>query len=206
LSTTFEVLPGTKVIPSYEEIIKLADLNINNFLTNIGINKIINLKVNIQKVLTHERKNFSITDKLICDEEFYSWFYIENVPGGTDCYYYINTSFHKEIWEDELRTNPNAQKNKNKIDEFLSAGYHWSFRRSAGQPGIIALSYGMLAASLADLTNGLIFTDDGAWDYSLFPAFANEFISWYFQPELTKDVDCKDFAIQCIKSLSDELK
>jgi len=32
------------------------------------------------------------------------------------------------------------------------------------------LAYGLIAASLAEITGGFVYSDDGAWDYSYFPA------------------------------------
>jgi len=206
MSTTFDVLPGTSVVPTYKEVIELANLNINTFLSRIDVQKKMSLSVDIQNIATHEQKIFNVTDIMISDEEHYAWFYFDNVPGGTDCYYYKNIPIDREIWEDELRTNLNAQKKQDIIKNNLNLGYRWVFRRSAGQPGIIALSYGMLAASLAELTNGIIYTDDGAWDYSLFPTTADDFLKWYFRPELASNEDCKTFAQDCINFLRDELK
>lgn len=206
MSTIFQVLPGTSVIPTYARVLELANLNINNFLSRIDVQKNVNVNVNLQNIKTHECKTLSTDNMMINDEKHYAWFYIDNIPGGTDCYYYNNIPLDREIWEDELRTNIHAQNNQDIIKNSLNLGYRWLFRRSAGQPGIIALSYGMLAASLAKLTNGIIYTDDGAWDYSMFPTTANGFLQWYFQPELTANEDYRKFAQDCINLLRVELK
>jgi len=52
------------------------------------------------------------------------------------------------------------------------------------QPSYIYLTFGLIAASFAELTNGLLFSDDGAWDYKRFPATAEEFDACYFRPEM----------------------
>ena len=50
-----------------------------------------------------------------------------------------------------------------------------------GQPAIVSLYYGYLAIAIAVLTDGIIYSDDGAWDYSRLPIegkfFKNEYLN-----------------------------
>jgi hypothetical protein len=140
------------------------------------------------------------------DENGYAWFFVDGIPGGTDCYFYKNIPIDIEDRKEELKSNINAQRYKKKIMKNLEIGYRWIFRRNAGQPAIIALSYGMIAASLASLTDGIIFTDDGAWDYSLFSALPDDFLKWYFKPDLAQKSEGRDFAERCIEHISDEIE
>ena len=84
----------------------------------------------------------------------------------------------------------------------LSNGYYSTFSRGR-QPAIIHLAYGIIAASLAYLTKGFIYSDD-AWDYKRFPATASEFFSWYFRPELAIDTRHKEWATECIKLIPEQ--
>jgi len=68
------------------------------------------------------------------------------------------------------------------MEKCFESGFYWAFRRSIGQPAIINLSYGLIAAAFTELTNGLIFSDDGAWDYAIFPTSADRFLQSYFNP------------------------
>jgi|SRR5262245_39087394 len=95
---------------------------------------------------------------------------------------------------------------KTLINECLANGHHWSFRRSAGQPAIINVAYGMIAGSLAELTEGFIYSDDSAWDYERFPATAQEFFSWYFRPDKAIKAEYAEWAARCIKWIVEELK
>lgn len=94
-----------------------------------------------------------------------------------------------------------AKKLHDIIRTSMEIGYYWSFRRSAGQPGIINLSYGLIAASLAKITDGFIYTDDGAWDYNCFPASADDFLSWYFKPEFAVRKQDNDLVQDFINSI-----
>ena len=93
------------------------------------------------------------------------------------------------------------------IDHGINAhGHHWSFRRSAGQPAIINVAYGMIAGSLAELTEGFIYSGDSAWDHERFPATTQEFFSWYFRPDKAIKAEHAELAARCIKWIVEELK
>lgn len=205
MSTTFNVLPSKITVPTYKEIVDLANTNLNTYLCNIGIDKKVTINFNVQKNMINELLPFDSGDELVQNDNSYAWFFVHNTPGGTDCYYCRNLPIDKEVWDGELQDNVNAQRYQKEILRSMSIGYRWIFRRSAGQPAIIALSYGILAASLAQLTDGIIYSDDGAWDYSKFPADADEFLAWYFRPELATNEADKAFSIECIEQMKREL-
>ncbi|MBT8460191.1 MAG: hypothetical protein KJN60_11020 [Boseongicola sp.] len=136
----------------------------------------------------------------------YAWISVRNVPGGTDAYCDTikdDDDPDKPWWFlDELRTAPNYS---TALEErLLAARNHdirWSFRRSAGQPAIINVAYGLIAASLAELTDGLIYSGSSAWDYKMLPATGPELRDVYFRPKSASQPDKADWAEQCIASL-----
>lgn len=204
ISTSFEIYPTINRIPTFGEILDIANVKLKGFLNNINVFDDIKLSVLLH---TKDGKltSSSIIDKNFkLDENSYAWFYVEGIPGGTDAYFRVNDDLHIDSLNEEIKSNENMQKYSKKINKSFEVGYYWYFRRSVGQPGIISLSYGILAASLCMLTDGLIYTDDGAWDYSLFPTTAEDFFSWYFKPELSNNSDDKKWAEQCIKSIYEE--
>jgi hypothetical protein len=206
MSTTFDVLPCKDYIPTFSEIIELADSHINTFLRSIGINEKIDLMVNIHKNDEGYVNNQVLSERAQWAEDSYAWFYINGVPGGTDAHFWSFDESEREIWKEEIQTNSNAGKYADEINRSLRVGNRWNFRRSAGQPGIIVLSYGLIAAAIAQLTDGLIYTDDGAWDYSLFPAKVDDFLNWYFRPEIATHTESKEWAEVCIDSIRKELE
>ena len=82
----------------------------------------------------------------------------------------------------------------------FETGFYWTFRRSAGQPAIVNLAYGLIAAAFAELVKGFIFSDDGAWDYGIFPTTADYFLQNYFNLQYLKAEDA-DWAKECINIL-----
>lgn len=201
LSTTFHVYPGNRHIPSLGEVLELTHAQLSRYLSSIGIRKQFSIVVQLHEIESHRKVDFNPTDKMTWDEKCYAWFFVHDIQGGTDVYFNRNQPSEFEIWEDEISTNPNAKKMKDKIRASLEIGHHWNFRRSAGQPAIIALSYGLLAASVAKLTDGFIYSDDGAWDYAMFPAKSDDFFNWYFNPNLALSENDRDFSRQCINSI-----
>ncbi len=205
VSTTFEVLPGKAYIPDYRELLALANVNINAYLSKIGIHRKIKIEVNLRNITSHDLMKFDEEDKILQNETSYAWFYFPAVSGGTDCYYHRNLQINRDVWNDEIITNSDAQKYKDIIAKNMDLGYRWIFRKTGGQAALIALSYGLLAASLAKLTDGIIYSDDGAWDYSKFPVMVDEFLIWYFDPEFAAKEDDKSFSKQCISILKHEM-
>jgi hypothetical protein len=206
MSTTFDVLPGNDFIPTFQEVIDLANNRLKKYLSEQGV-------INEAKIMVQLRKNDeniiveSVLDNQIkWNEDFYAWFYIDGIPGGTDTYFQHFDDLDIEAWNEELKINHKVQTHADTLKQSLDIGHYWKFRRSAGQPGIVCLVYGLIAASVCKLTEGLIYSDDGAWDYKLFPSNAEDFFSWYFMPNLTSNQEYKDWAKVCITSIYDELR
>src|SRR4051794_6216151 len=83
------------------------------------------------------------------------------------------------------------------LEASFRVGRWWAFRRSMGQRAIINVGYGMIAASLAQLTGGFVESGDMAWDHQLLPATPEEFLEFYFRPERS-DGEWKNWAEVCI--------
>ncbi len=206
MSTTFDVYPGNRNIPTFRNVLEEASGTINEHLSNLGVRKTIQLNVKIKEFKSDEDVRFSLDDRFIWNEDRYAWFYFDHIAGGTDVYYNQIIPINKKAWEGEIETNSNAQKLKDVINTSIELGYYWYFRRSAGQPAIINLAYGLIAASLAKITDGFIYSDDGAWDYNIMPALPDDFINLYFKPELASDRLDKEWFRKCIKQICKDFK
>lgn len=206
MSTTFDIFPTITDIPTFEQLLDMSNQKLKEYLYSMNINEQVKISVQLHKKDESKIYDSILKEKTIWDDDLYAWFYIKGIPGGTDAYFDNNDELQKAIWDKEILTNKKVQFSKSKIEKSLEVGYRWNFRRSAGQPGIIVLSYGLLVASLSKLTDGLVYTDDGAWDYSLFPTTADDFWKWYFKPELCTNQDDKVWAEECITSVYEEIK
>ncbi len=129
----------------------------------------------------------------------YAWFYVEpGDGGGTDAYYCKVDELTLEIW-DSFREYGDTYIN---VNDSLSIGHYWSFRRSAGQPAIINLAYGLIASALAELTKGYIYSDDGAW-YGR-PVGADKFDSLYFIAEKADTIGNALWYENCLEQIVTE--
>lgn len=61
-----------------------------------------------------------------------------------------------------------------------------------GQPAIVSLYYGYLIIVIAILIDGIIYSNDGAWDYSKLPIEGIVFKTEYLNIENISDAMVKD--------------
>lgn len=67
----------------------------------------------------------------------------------------------------------------------------WQFRRSALQSAVINISYGLISASVAELTGGFLWTDDGAWINKKFRVNLLNFINGISNQNLRTTLDAR---------------
>lgn len=223
MSTVFRVLPGTSQTPTVKDIVTGIEHLLRAFLAERDIQK--SVKASFEIITEH---NYTRPDSLrlfslfrkpkptpiirrtpVPGEPFwwpentYGWFTIKGVTGGCDCYAESNqpAEWPETTWCDELEdaTRPGHAM---PLKEMFQHGKEWRFRRSAGQLWMIELAYGFLAAQLANLTNGVITSIDGAWSTHLLPARADQFLEFYFNPaDLRNSEDNRNRAERCIAAL-----
>ena len=134
-------------------------------------------------------------------ESYYTVFNL-NGEGEVYVFYHKLTEIDKDFWNEEIRGNKHAQSMKEKVDTNLEIGYSWSVKRTMGQPAIVSLYYGYLAIGIAILTDGLIYSDDGAWEYSRLPILGEDLKTEYLSIKNISDTIVKDN----VEKWLDELK
>ena len=184
MATTFDVIPSTNTDVTFGEVLELAQANINRSLAKLSTPQSIDLRAEI--ITGEHRIDANPTAPFAWPHnKTYAWFSINGIAGGTDAYCdTISSSYGvkgRQWWFlDELREAPAFQAQHEAIlSKAIALDRKWSFRRSMGQPPIINLSYGIIAGALAELTCGLVFSGDGAWDYQRLPISGTEFLAKY---------------------------
>lgn len=209
MSTTIEIIPVETSEITFGQVITTAERYINDFLISIGLAHTIKLKANIHEQNGKHVNPVQFDDKFEWNDNEYAWFAIEDVAGGTDGYCWqlkdevIDPDNPWWRFEEIASNNKTIEDLKNKIEKSKSLNRLWSFRRSAGQHGIIAVSYGLISAAVAELTNGILWSDDGAWDFERFPANSMDFLEWYYRPEKAIGVDYANWAQSCVNDIID---
>lgn len=207
MSTTFDIIPASRANVKFGEVLELAQGHVNTFLADFEIEKQVELQAEL--IGETDRRDAAFDEVFEWPQKTYAWISVSNVPGGTDVYCdtikYEDDSDEPWLFLDEMKAAPNYS---TALEERLKAARKhnicWSFRRSAGQPAIVAVAYGLIAASLAELTDGLIYSGDSAWDYKVFPATGPELRDVYFRPRSTSEPDRADWVKRCIASLRSE--
>ena len=173
MSTTFEVYPSVTRIPTFSELLTAANRTLRSRLANIGASA--QLSVEMRSSDGDHLLSLDLDSPMAWGiDETYAWFIIPTVAGGTDGYFDQVDDLTRDVWSDYLKIE-RLSPMTHTVSRCLDTGHYWSFRRSAGQPGIINLSYGLLAGCLAQLTDGIVFSDDNAWVFDLLPMSGNNF-------------------------------
>jgi hypothetical protein len=106
---------------------------------------------------------------------------VGDVPGGSDAYFDDDHVQIQDRWADGF-DDPRRKRLEPPIRECIGTGHRCRIRRSAGQPAVINLAYGLIASSLAAITDGFLTSDDSASDWQRLPALPDDFLAWYFRP------------------------
>lgn len=188
MSMSFEIFPTTKRKPNCDEIIKYSVELCVEFLKKEKISQGIDITT---KEVTADNVIHTNPISLVWKENSHTVFNL-NKKGEVYVFYHELTDMDKNFWKEEIQENENAQSIKEKIDANSEIGYFWSVKRNMGQPAIVSLYYGYLAIAIALLTDGIIYSDDGAWDYSRLPIEGNVFKTKYLNIENISDAMVKD--------------
>ena len=204
MSTTFDVYPGTTNLPRFAAIIQRSTEELHRFLGSVGIKARPLIHLRIQCCDDDSHVPFSLDSEAQWGEDTYAWFMVGDVPGGSDAYFDNDRVQILERWEggfDDSR----CKRLEPLIHQCIATGHRWWFRRSAGQPAVINVAYGVIAASLAAITDGFLTSDDSAWDRERLPAVPHEFLNWYFRPEYAIAENFREWSNRCIFQLGEEL-
>lgn len=199
MSMSFEIFPTKKKKPNCDEIIKYSVELFSEFLKREKISQ----KIDVTAIeVTADNAVYNNPIYLVLKENYHTVFNL-NEEGEVYVFYRELTKLDKSFWVEEIQENENAKSIKKKIDTNLKIGYSWIIKRTMGQPAIVSLYYGYLAIAIAILTDGIIYSDDGAWDYSMLPIEGKAFKTEYLNIENISDAMVKDNVEKWLSELKD---
>lgn len=173
MSKTYEVYPTISYIPTKEEIGKLAEKYLNIFLEKE------NIKEEYKKKLKVANSTLKFSDKSyvnkanICMVDIEYDIYQLNIKEGNAIFVFFYN--YNELDIEFLISTLKNKNNEKEIYKTIELGYMWSIKRT-WQPVLANILYGFVAIAIAELTNGLIYSDDGAWNFKEMPLKAEEFL------------------------------
>ena len=204
MSTTFNIIPTkTDCTLTFGNVMTLAEKTVNDYLHKLSIALTVKLFADIHDNEGAYIKEPSFDSLFEWKDNEYVWFTTDNIKGGTDAHYSLiekQLSYWDTYFEDTLSTIGVTDNLKQQI---INCKYEWYFRRSAGQLPVTNIIYGHLAAAVAQLTDGFIYSDDGAWHDNIFPIKADEFLGIYFYPDKAKNKEDYSWTVQNLQSLQE---
>jgi hypothetical protein len=202
-TTTFDVYPGTASIPTFQQLLDRSTTHLHRFLVSVGVaaRPAIHARLHIGR--DEERFRLDLQTPLRWPEDTYAWFWVGESACGADAYFLPVEQ--RTLDRLSTLTDRRFKAREELIHSCFTIGHYWSFRRSGIQPAAIDIAYGLLAASLAELTSGFVHSDDSAWDSERMPALSHEFFEWYFVPELALHDNFREWSVRSIGALREEL-
>lgn len=193
MSMNIYIYPTSSTIPTCRELVDYSIDMLTQFLSKIEINSII------------FRTNKKEPSRLVFSEREHTTF--KFCEHGAICVFYHDIlEIDREVLYDEVKEKniKNPEKMIKLIDANYETGYSWCVKRTMGQPPLISLYFGFLAIAIAKVTNGIIYSDDGAWDYSCFPIVSSDFQKLYLDTEKIRDNSVKENVSKWLSELKKE--
>jgi len=217
MSTTIDIFPVATLDITFGQVLELSQKNVNAFLKSIGINKKVVLEVNLYG--NYGKKiDFQMTDKFAWKDEYdedeekkeYVMFSIKGIVAVAETY--LETIYQDgcmDPWwqlEEIIKTDKNIKELDVKVDKIKKLNKKWYVRCQWSNPTIMYISCGLISAAIAELTSGILYSYDGAWEIDAFPADSKEFLDFYYRKEKAKSSEYYERALHSYDTLIEELK
>lgn len=173
---------------------------LRNYLAKEGIDFDIQLHCFTKKLKTDIE---SPSAYLVKKEIEYQAFCMNDL-GAAFVFFRKTSEIDRAFWKEERNTNDKVNQLREQIKANLNVGYMWNVKRTVGQSAMISIYYGFLAIAIAVLTDGILYSDDGGWDYKCFPIEAKPFMNEYLNLSKLQDKDEKEFFERCLQCLKDK--
>jgi hypothetical protein len=204
MSTSFGVIP-TKIDErlTFANVVNIAEQSINDFLRSYKLNPVVKLSVNVHDNDEKYTTNINPAEKFIWKDSEHAWFTMDKAKGGTEAYC-NRLSETLDFWPSYIEDVCHDLVSAKEIELIKKYDIKWYFKRSAGQSALVNVAYGHLAAALAKVTDGIIYSES-AWDPQLFPMKYDNFTSIYFRPEMTDHEPSRKWAEKCLNNMRDSV-
>jgi hypothetical protein len=211
MSTSIQIIPTSTIDITFGQVLNTSEGHMNRYLKTIGLTRTIKLNVSIHDINEKYVHNVDLTNKFSWKDNEYAWFTIGGIEGGTDAHF--EQIYDKEIdpenpwWKLEYieQNNRTIKDIKDKFAKSMQLDRLWYFRRSVGQTETTVWSYGLISASVAELSKGILWSDDGAWQPENFPTESGDFLNRYFQLDHVNSEEEGNCLRDSIESIKKEL-
>lgn len=179
VSSSFYVYPGDSRIPSFQEILDLGNARIRKLLLSRGLSYFIPF----ESRFGHGGPDYKFIPSKAPD--LFRWKGDHDyviLRAGRDAATRVNCWEIDSFWQENIEIRGRGEQAEKIVglEAAIAVGCFWTFRAGVGLLAYGRFSYGILAASLAELTKGLIDTSDQPASPRLLTP--EEFYEWYFSP------------------------
>lgn len=194
MSVTFDIYPLKKEIPTFQQVVNLATKKLNDFLQSYQID--FEAELNLLRVSWKDDiekwDEIDLSSPAIWNNESeYIWIKVCSFHRGLNVHYWELDEREKLDYMEEVLgcvdsseiSDRREKERKELVRKCFENKRQWHVVSYANQAWITSIAFGFIASSFAELTDGIIFSSDGGWDYQIFPATAKEFVDVYFRPE-----------------------
>src|SRR5262245_16543864 len=102
MSTTFDVYPGKREIPTFASLLYRSTAELHKFLESVGVKARPCIHLRLQRRKDHAHASFRLSDEARWSKDLYAWFMVGEVAGGTDAYFNNSPNYLREIWDEEM--------------------------------------------------------------------------------------------------------
>jgi len=201
MSTDIRAFPRLARIPTFGEVTDLATQHLREYFYAMEIPGAPIIRAQVRTRYTEEFQEVEYAALAIWGEWDNVWFYVPQINSGATAYIDALDDERREMLRESIRKQVVYARHKDLIEACLPNDHIWRLHRAAGQPGTIAVAYGIVAAAFCELTDGFLDIYDNAWDGERFPATTQEFYTWYFRPDQALDPEMQEWSARCVRNM-----
>ncbi len=184
MNIVFEVIPGAGEVPTFRVLTAhCLAAYVEKARLLYGANASFNPKIDLTMKNEDSDKFISLDDTAIWHQDHRLMFKIAGPDSAAMYCREINDSV-RSLWLGDLADSAQGRSLENRIRACLHNNHYWRVECAVGS-STMRLSAGLMAISLAQLTKGVISSDDLAWGPNRYPASGEESFTWYFDPSGT---------------------
>src|SRR5436305_9106063 len=110
MSTTFSVYPQRVGIPTFRQVLELATTRTEGFLRRHHITQPFSLELQLLTKKGDEPQPLDLDAPAMWPDEWYAWFSVPPVPGGTDGYFWPSDEDYREELREVVQGADQARK------------------------------------------------------------------------------------------------
>ncbi|MBL0309410.1 MAG: hypothetical protein IPP77_06990 [Bacteroidetes bacterium] len=201
MSTSFGILPiKMDKHLTFGNVVEAAEKTMNDFLQSYEITTKVTFSIELRDNDENYENKVSPDDKFIWKDTEHAWFTIDQVKTGGIEAYCNQLSETLDYWPEYVEEKCGELIDEKLAETIKKYNIKYYVNRSPGQTPLIQIGYGHIAAAIAKMSEGIIYSVNG-WDPSMMPTDADKFAGFYFRPEKTEHEPSRIWSEKCLNKI-----